>query len=99
MEGLLNLGIFDVVQESERESSRIYDYVFVDSRKKDSRLRSRFFVKKYNNISHGLSNFSPTLRRIPLRILLFFHYPWPMYAPDITEAFFKQRESVEDLFS
>ena len=70
LEGLAQIGTFEVVDISESEGHRLYNSVFVDLIKKDGTKKSRFCVAAYNDKEHQLFTAAPTITRKCIHLLV-----------------------------
>ena len=68
LNGLIELGCFEVVDESQAKGHRIYNYKFDDRVKSDGSLKSRLCVAAHSDKSHGLFTAAPTVRRKSIRL-------------------------------
>jgi len=60
LNGLQELGCFEIVDEEEASGHRIYRHSFVDKVKSDGKKKSRFCVAAFNDKDHGLFTAAPT---------------------------------------
>jgi len=72
LNGLQELGCFEIVDKSEAENHRIYRHSFVDKIKADGSKKSRFCVAAFNDKNHGLFTAAPTVKRISIRLLFLY---------------------------
>lgn len=67
LNGLMELRCFEVVDEKEAGSSRIYCYSFADKVKGNGEKKSRFCVAAFNDKEHSLFTAALTVRRLSIR--------------------------------
>lgn len=74
MKGLIEKNVFKLVNEKEAKGHRIYGSRFVDEVKHegtpDAYEKSRLVVQAFNDTSHGLLTYAPTVQRASQRLLL-----------------------------
>lgn len=70
LNGLQELGCFEVVDRKEADGHRIYKYRFVDAVKPNGVKKSRLCVAAFNDKDHGLFTAAPTVKRISIRLML-----------------------------
>ena len=86
--------VFEPVHISKAEGHRIFNSRFVDSIKyegtPEAYKKSRLVVQGYNDKTHGLLTYSPTVQRSSQPLLLFLAalFPeWSIIQRDITQAY------------
>ena len=94
LQGLMQLGTFEVVSKRKVGKNRLYDYVFVDRIKPGNVKKSRFCVRAYADRNHGLLTAAPTIQRLSLRTLLATSKKFRGKTRDITQAFLNAKSFV-----
>lgn len=89
LNGLQELGCFEIVDASEAKNHRIYNHSFVDKVKDNGTRKSRLCVAAFNDKDHGLFTAAPTVKRISIRFMMCItsSYGFDLATRDVKKAF------------
>lgn len=96
LNGLREMGTFQVVPKSESEGHRLYSSVFVDKIKSDGSKKSRLCVAAFNDDQHRLFTAAPTVKRMSLRLLISLStmYGVGLHTRDVSKAFIQSTTTL-----
>lgn len=96
LNGLQELGCFEIVDSAEAKNHRVYRHSFVDKIKSDGKKKSRFCVAAFNDKNHGLFTAAPTVKRISIRLMVSISasFGFSLFTRDVKKAFVMSKTSL-----
>lgn len=96
LDGLIELGCFELIDKEEAKGQRIHNHSFVDKLKPSGEKKSRFIVAAHSDHDHGYFVAAPTVKRISIRLLLSVcaSYRFSIGTRDVKKAFVMSRTKL-----